>query len=222
MRLIFLIFSIFYHISLISQCITGTEPSCRCSTAPVLCNIAELDGYSFSTSGYQHPSDGPFNSISSATSYMCINHDGSLPSNTSSDNPTWFAFIALCDELTIELSYSDCTVENVFFLLGASGLQAAVFSECFDDWDQQSAMPPPYTYSVACDTEYETSFILFTPTSGSRTLNMSGLERGKTYYFLVDGIAGSECGSVDIRVLNDCGIGDITKRSQPIMGPNTI
>ena len=37
----------------------GTGNSCKCSTAPVLCTISELNGFTLQMSTYQHWFDGP-------------------------------------------------------------------------------------------------------------------------------------------------------------------
>lgn len=83
MRLIYTAISIIIFLlfsnELKTQCTTGNEPECMCTTAQVLCSVTELNGYSNSMSDFQHPQDGP---------------DDFCGGNTVSDNPTWFAFIA--------------------------------------------------------------------------------------------------------------------------------
>ncbi len=95
-----------------SQCNTGSEPECQCSTAPVLCTVDELDGYMFSMSNFQHPQDGP--------TPLCPNTPGSVP-----NNPTWFAFTAWCTDLTLECAFNNCTPVG-----GSIGVQIAIYEDC--------------------------------------------------------------------------------------------
>ena len=69
---------------------------------------------------------------------MCTGSEGD---NTTSHNPTWFAFIAWCEELTLEVEYTDC-ISNPNSCT-SFGIQAAVYSDC--SLDPSSA--------VECDTD---------------------------------------------------------------------
>lgn len=167
--------------SLHAQCTNGTQPECRCSTAPVLCTIDELDGYSFSMAAYQHPNDGP--------SPIC---PGAFM--TQSNNPTWFAFTAWCTNLTLRVSSSNCTQSQ-----GNVGFQLAIYTDCsFDD-------------VVACNADIDDC------NTNDKVLNLSGLNIGSIYYFMVDGCLGSYC-TVTIDVLGICGQEIIVPWSEPITG----
>ncbi|HCV50140.1 MAG TPA: hypothetical protein DGP89_02250, partial [Saprospirales bacterium] len=174
-------------------CDTGSENSCQCETADLLCNIGELDGYQYSMTTYLHPEDGP--------DPMCTGSEGN---NTTSHNPTWFAFIAWCEELTLEVEYTDCINNpNSCF---SFGIQAAVYSDC--SLDPSSA--------VECDTDVGGCV-----NNSTREVSMSGLIIGDTYYFLVDGCCGSAC-EIEISVIGECGFGDIAPWGQEMQGPEEI
>lgn len=104
-------------------CTNGTQQTCRCDTAPVLCTIDELDNYVFGMSNYQHPWDGP--------TPLCPPQTGTVP-----NNPTWFAFVAWCTSLTLLVQVSGCHP----FQGNVNGVQIAIYSSC-----------NPYT-PVACNT----------------------------------------------------------------------
>src|SRR5690606_11439252 len=81
-------------------CLTGTENTCNCnaSISTTVCDPQVLDGFSYVMTSFQHPADGPNNP-------MCVpNGNG-----TTAHNPTWFAFIAWCTDLTMEVNFSGCT-----------------------------------------------------------------------------------------------------------------
>ena len=170
-----------------AQCDTGSEPECACSTAPVLCTVDELDTYSFSMSDYQHPWDGP--------SPLCT---GPGNGNSVPNNPTWFAFIAWCNTLTITVHLSDCTV----FQGGVNGVQVAIYSDCSYNQVECNVMADD------CNTD-------------DKTLTMNNLIIGDTYYFLIDGCLGAYC-DVEIDVEGTCGSAVIAPWTQPIDGPTEI
>ena len=160
---------------------------------------------------YLHPNDGPTGNC------MCPGQ-----CNTTSHNPTWFRFPAWCEELELEVSWSNC-IQNPFSC-NSLGIQSAVYSECFGcgmnppclgpSWAPGGYNPSPYTFAVGCDVDG------CGPGSGSATYSMTGLEIGKIYYFLVDGCCGSAC-DVEIDVIGVCGdpvIADI----EPIDGPTYV
>ena len=192
-------------------CTTGNEPSCKCWTSPILCTIDELDGFSYSMNWYLHPNDGP------TGNRMC---PPPAPANTTSHNPTWFRFPAWCEDLTIEVCWSNCTRNPNS--CNSRGIQSAVYSECFGDcppptclgpsWAPNSYNPPPYTFAVGCDVDG------CGPTNGCATYNLNDLVYGKIYYFLVDGCCGSAC-DVNIDIIGECGFPDILDFTSPIVGP---
>lgn len=79
-------------------CTNGNQNTCKCNLSPIMCTINQLDGYEYDMTNYQHPSDGP--------QPMCPPPEGN---GTTSNNPTWFAFIAWCQNLTLQVTYTSCT-----------------------------------------------------------------------------------------------------------------
>lgn len=149
----------------ISQCSSGSEPECTCETAELLCSINELDGYSFSMSEFEHPGDGP-DPICSGT-------------NNVVNNPTWFSFIAWCEELTLTVEISNCSSPSFSF-----GAQVAVYEDCNTFVD------------IACEAED-------CGNEDDKVLDLDGLTIGAVYHFMIDGCAGSAC-DVDISVDGSC------------------
>lgn len=147
--------SIFYCLSLNAQCDTGGEPECQCGSAQVLCSVNELDGFSGQMSTFQHPADGP--------------DDFCGPSV--SNNPNWFAFIAWCDDITMDIDFSNCVSAPGS---PANGVQVVVFDDCSN------------LNVIDCDASCNTS-------GGNATLDLSGLTIGESYYFMIDGCAGAAC-----------------------------
>ena len=96
-------------------CTNGNQNTCKCNLSPVMCTITQLNGFEYDMTTYQHPGDGP--------QPMCPPPEGN---GTTSNNPTWFAFIAWCTNLTIQVTYASCTNPP-----GPSngGVQAAVYSD---------------------------------------------------------------------------------------------
>ncbi|MFN8320900.1 MAG: gliding motility-associated C-terminal domain-containing protein [Saprospiraceae bacterium] len=165
-----------------------------------MCTINQLDGYSYTMTFFPHASDGP--------QPMCPPPEGT---STSSQNPTWFAFIAWCENLSIQVTYSNC-LDNPNFTGGACagnndfGIQAAVYSGC----------PATTANAVACDTDVNGCI-----NNGARVLNLSGLNVGATYYFLVDGCCGAAC-EIDIDVVGACSQNGISNWFGGIDGPDVI
>ena len=190
-----LIFSFFINKSYgqSDPCDTGSENSCKCSTADLLCNIGELDGYSYEMTTYLHAEDGP--------DPMCTGSEGV---NTTSHNPTWFAFIAWCNDLTLEVEYTNCV--NNPNSCNSLGIQAAVYSDC--------SLSP--SSAVECDTDVDGCV-----NNSSRTLDITGLNIGDTYYFLVDGCCGSAC-DIEISVIGECGLGDLSFGDIEIQGEEEV
>jgi|GEM_PF-847190 len=149
----------------IAQCDSGSEPECECSSAELLCSINELDGYSFSMSEFLHPDDGP-DPICSGT-------------NNVVNNPTWFSFIAWCEELTLTVEISNCTQPSFSF-----GAQVAVYEDCGSFVD------------IACEADD-------CGNEDDKVLDLDGLVIGEVYHFMIDGCAGSAC-DVVISVDGSC------------------
>ena len=86
------------------------------------------------------------------------------------------------------------------------GVQAAVYSAC----------PANAGNAIACDTD-----VAGCVNNGSRVLNLSGMVVGNTYYFLVDGCAGSAC-HIKIDVIGSCSQNGIGGWVSGIDGPDVI
>ena len=200
--IVFCSFMVFFSPTLIAQpapCNNGTQATCRCNTAPILCSVEELDGYEFSMSSFQHPSDGP--------NPLCTG------GNNVPNNPTWFAFIAWCTELTLEAELSNCSCVLSSsngapcpfpcpFFGCTRGAQIAIYGDC------------SYSEQVACNTAD-------CGNQNNKQLNLTNLTIGKTYYFMIDGCAGSAC-DVRINVIGACGVSQIAPWSTPIEGPTRV
>jgi hypothetical protein len=152
-RLILLLLINLLCVQIYSQCDSGGEPECTCETAEVLCSVGELDGFSSSMSTFQHPDDGP--------SPFC-------GGNTQTNNPTWFAFIAWCTDITLEVEFDNCTTAG-----GFQGAQLAVYTDC------------SFNEQVDCDSECNDN--------SSAVVEMDGLTIGESYYVMLDGCFGSAC-----------------------------
>jgi gliding motility-associated-like protein len=179
--------TLFYILSsdaLPAQCTNGTQPECACETAPILCSIDELDGYTFSMTSFQHPDDGP--------TPICPGADLSQ-----SNNPTWFAFTAWCTNLTLRVSADNCVQVQ-----GYIGFQLAIYADC------------NFTDAVACNAEIDDC------DDDDKILNITGLDIGAVYYFIVDGCLGSYC-DVSIDVIGTCGQEEIAPWTTPLTGNTT-
>jgi len=174
-------------------CTDGNQNTCKCTTAPILCDIGDLDGYTYQMSPFLHSQDGP--------QPMCPGQE----LTTVSQNPTWFGFIAWCEEITLEITYDNCTVGPACGI-DFYGLQAAVYSDC--SLDPESA--------IACDTGVEGAVDGYT-----RVLDLSGMEYERVYYVLVDGWCGSSC-SVEVNVVGQCGLAAIDPLEGEIEGDNLL
>ncbi|MBP6185486.1 MAG: T9SS type A sorting domain-containing protein [Saprospiraceae bacterium] len=127
---------------------------------------------------YLHPSHGP--------QPMCPPPEGN---NTASHNPTWFRFVAWCTDLELEVCYNNCVDGPACFGSSDFGIQAAVYSDC--------SLNP--NSAVGCDTD-----VAGCVNNSCRIVEMSGLEIGHIYAFLVDGCCGSAC-EIVINVVSVCG-----------------
>ncbi|MEP6794191.1 MAG: hypothetical protein ABJB16_07685, partial [Saprospiraceae bacterium] len=176
-----LLFFIFYSQTIKAQCTNGTQPECACETAPVLCTIDELDGYTFSMTSFQHPDDGP--------SPICPGAN-----MTQTNNPTWFAFTAWCTNLTLRVHSTNCHAVG-----GYIGFQLAIYTNC------------NFNHVVACNAD------VFDCNTNDKLLNLTGLNIGAVYYFMVDGCLGSYC-TVSIDVVGVCGQEHIAPWTFPVSG----
>ena len=142
------------------SCDTGSELECMCETAEILCSVVELDGFTGGMSSFQHPQDGP---------------DDFCGNNTVSDNPTWFAFIAWCDEIEMTVTFTNCLPggNNGQFL----GAQVAVFPSCNTN------------NSIDCASDCNVT------TPHEIDLTLDNLTIGQVYYFMIDGCGGAGNGS---------------------------
>lgn len=157
-----------------SQCTNGSQPECACETAEVLCTIDELDGFTFSMDGFIHPDDGP--------SPLCVGGGCSCVPN----NPTWFAFVAWCTEIDMNVIFSNCQSAPG---QNTAGVQVAIYASC------NLNNPMPIDCNVTADDCDNTD---------PKELNLTDLIIGDVYYFLVDGCSGATC-DIEIDVIGECG-----------------
>ncbi len=186
--------------SVFSPCTDGTQATCSCSSAPVLCSIDELDGAVLQMAGYQHPNDAP--------NPLCPGTAG-VP-----NNPSWMAFTAWCENLELEFVLSNCT-QRRFNFTWSNGVQVAAYSACG---------PPNNGYrNIGClvDSDmYCCSGFNCRPPNNLR-MNLQNLIIGATYYLMVDGCGGARC-DVRIDVVGECGREQIQAWSSPINGSDTV
>ncbi|MBK7219882.1 MAG: hypothetical protein IPH94_00660 [Saprospiraceae bacterium] len=175
-----------------APCTNGNQNTCKCNLSPIMCTINQLNGYEYDMTTFQHPGDGP--------QPMCPPPEGN---GTTSNNPTWFAFIAWCENLTLQVTYTSCTNPPG---PGNGGVQAAVYSGC----------PAIAGNAVACDTD-----VGGCNGDGVRVMNLTGLNVGQTYYFLVDGCSGSAC-HIKIDVIGACSQNGISNWFGTIGGPDVV
>ena len=155
-------------------------------------------------STYQHPADGP--------TPMCPG--GNCPpgqsNSTSSQNPTWVAFRALCSSFTVTLNFSGCTGSNC-----NRGLQAAIYADCGN--------LPGSVVSGGCSTCYNcTTGIGCGTSAGQRVMNVTGLVPGQIYRLLVDGCSGSACQvTIDVDLPPGC-VDEIRPWTGMINGPADV
>lgn len=119
-------------------------------------------------SSFQHPGDGP---------------DPLCNGNWVPNNPTWFAFIAWCEELELTVEIDNCSVVGPPFNQ-TFGAQVGVYSDCsnFTEVD---------CIGNDCNNEDD------------KVLDLEGLVIGEVYYFMIDGCLGSAC-DVEISVVGNC------------------
>jgi gliding motility-associated-like protein len=120
---------------------------------------------------------------------------GANPSQT--NNPTWFAFTAWCTNLTLRVSADNCVQVQ-----GYEGFQLAIYEDC------------NFNNVVACNANIDDC------DDDDKILNITGLDIGEVYYFIVDGCLGSYC-DVSIDVIGTCGQEEIAPWTTPFVGNTT-
>jgi hypothetical protein len=197
--LVFLICSI----SLWSQCDSPPNgESCLCSTAPILCDPIELDGFMFTMSTTTNTGGVP-----TMPADLCPGSNPVGMANSGSpNNVNWFAFKAWCTNLTINVAVSNCsqgTPGNFDY-----GVQIALFANCGAPWNPIQCITTPGAACGSNSTNYPTSQVFVA----------NGLTVGNTYYFLLDGCAGSAC-TVTLDVMPDNCFAQIAPWANPMTGP---
>ena len=148
-----------------AQCENGSEIECECETAELFCSLDEFDGYSGTLGSF-------------------LDYNTSGPSEFCGDkavinNPSWFSFAAWCDNITIQISFDNCTGNGIF-----RGLQGVVFSDC------------TYSEEINCDERCDSE-------TGRFEIELRELTIGETYYLMIDGCGGSIC-DFEISIDDDC------------------
>ena len=113
---------------------------------------------------------------------------------TQTNNPTWFAFTAWCTDLRLRVTSTNCQQSQ-----GYIGFQLAIYTDC------------SFTDQVACNADINDC------NTNDKILNLTGLNIGSIYYFMVDGCLGSYC-TVTIDILGVCGQEQIDPWTQPVIG----
>jgi len=126
-------------------------------------------------------------------------NDGPSPicpgaNQSQTNNPTWFAFTAWCTNLTLRVHSTNCHQVG-----GAIGFQLAIYTNC------------NFNHTVACNADIQDC------NTNDKILNLTGLNIGAVYYFMVDGCLGSYC-TVTIDVVGVCGQEVIAPWTQPVVG----
>jgi gliding motility-associated-like protein len=183
-----------------APCTNGNQATCKCSTAPVLCSIDELNGAVLQMAGFQHASDAP--------NPLCPGTSG-VP-----NNPSWMAFTAWCENLELRFVLSNC-VQRRYNFVWSNGVQVAAYSACG---------PPNSAYrNIGCMVDsdmYCCSGNNCVPPNNLR-LSLNNLTIGEVYYLMVDGCGGARC-DVRVEVVGQCGREQIQNWTGPLMGPDTL
>ncbi len=202
-RIIFFIFFfVFFNSRITAQtsppepCTFGSQNTCHCETSPILCTNV-LDNYEYDMTNYRHELDGPDNP-------MCMPGG----TNTTAHNPTWFRFIALCEDLQMTVTTTNCNYGGQSGC-DSRGVQLAVFPEC--DWQN------PWD-AVACNVNQCRNSA---PWSQTINLSMTGLTVGKLYSLVVDGCCNSAC-HVHINITTPPCFPDIQDWQREIQGPKDV
>ena len=183
-----------------APCTNGNQATCKCSTAPVLCSIDELNGAVLQMAGFQHAADAP--------NPLCPGTSG-VP-----NNPSWMAFTAWCENLELRFVLSNC-VQRRYNFAWSNGVQVAAYSACG---------PPNNAYrNIGCMVDsdmYCCSGNNCVPPNNLR-LSLNNLTIGEVYYLMVDGCGGARC-DVRVEVVGQCGREQIQNWTGPLMGPDTL
>ncbi len=164
--------------SLFSQIV---QPCVECACAVPDCIYG---GFDFGVSGTLPTSPNP-----TAPYPLC--GGGFVPNNTQ-----WYAFVAATTDVSLMISYGNCTQGN--------GVQAGIVANCFDLENS----------SIVCEGRC--------PNFQSYTLDAYGLEIGRIYYLWLDGCAGAAC-DYTINTINGSTFLDLPPEpTLPIIGPTSI
>ena len=177
-------------------CSNATENTCYCNTSPILCSMDLLDGfqYSMTTNQTDRLNRGPDNP-------MCNPNGG----GTTAHNPTWFRFLAWCEDIDLEVFANNCTRQG-----GCRGIQLAVFPQC--TWDDPNS-------AVACNVNNCMGFN--GPNNQTLTISMTGLVVGEVYSMIVDGCCNSAC-DITITVTSPPCPATLGPWPDDIMGPTEV
>ena len=202
--LIVLLFLSLSHFSLLfsqafQPCSNGTQNSCQCLTSPLICDMNTLNGYTFQMTNYLHPADGPNNP-------MCIAGNG-----TTAHNPTWFRFVAWCENIDLSVATTNCNNGGITGC-NARGVQIAVFPEC--NWQDPNN-------AVACEVSDCIQANQGPPWDQMINVNMSGLTIGHVYSFLADGCCNSAC-LITINVTSPPCPAEIENWPSAMIGQDTV
>ena len=183
--------------------------SCLCSTAPLLCTPDELNGFQFSMSDEQNDGDLPTGGFFGGAD-LCpgIDDQDGFPNNVN-----FFAFIAWCENLTIDVLVTNC-LDNPDDNMDSYGIQMALFGGCgsqYNNWEPVACLTDggDYCFDDAADVPPVQTFVT------------TGLTVGNTYYFMLDGCARSTC-DIELDVIGTCGTGEIDDWTTGITGPETV
>lgn len=198
------------HYTVTSQCDNPPNgESCLCSTAPILCTPDELEGFTFSMSDAVNDGDLPTGGFFTDPD-LCpgIEDQGGFPNNVN-----FFAFIAWCEDLTIDVLLSNCQ-DNPNDGMQSFGVQIALFAGCGSG---NSGWDPVECFTEGDDACYDTA----AEVPAVQTFATTGLTIGNTYYFMLDGCARSTC-DITLDVVGVCGTGTIDPWTTGIEGPTEV
>lgn len=177
-----IIFCVLFTEAMFGQC-DPPPSSCPCQVEPI-CGFDCIDDYSLDMTAVDDQT----------------NPSGIPGCNGVINNPTWFAFVAGSDELSIELVPLNCDIVQG---QGGdiSGIQAVLYglNQAIPDDpcgnDNTGCNPlnldlDPLATSCDCDATADPISFLDIPTVP-----------GQTYYILIDGCGGSECNPVEINII---------------------
>ncbi len=107
-HLLTLSFLLILKLSMVKAQCNAIPAGLNCDEAPVLCNLADLDGYCTTLPDYPNPT-GP--------NPLCSMSGGGVPNNT-----IWFGFIAGTTNYSLNIIPSNCTTVG-----GSSGIQGGIY-----------------------------------------------------------------------------------------------